>query len=131
MAGFFKDKVAVAGLAFAVIVAVSAGPAPRVEAQVVSESMKVRFQDLDLGNRRDVDRLVARVGAAALEMCGASPFSLREFKAAVSRSQCWRDGVADAIKRIGDPRLTAAFGRQPALASGGSGIMGPPPRDLQ
>ena len=131
MAGFFKDNVTAASLALTVLVIVSAGMAPRAEAQVIRDSVKVRFHDLDPGNPRDVDRLVARVGEAALEMCGASPFSLREVKGAVSRSQCWRDGVADAIRQIGDPRLTAALGRHPAFASGGSEITSSPSRDLQ
>ncbi|WP_067734365.1 UrcA family protein [Novosphingobium naphthalenivorans] len=54
-------------------------------------------------------RTLARIGKAALAVCGASPFSLREVTWSVRHSACWRDSVADAVTRIDDPLLTAAY----------------------
>jgi UrcA family protein len=54
-------------------------------------------------------RTIARIEAAALEACGASPFSLREVKLAVRSSDCWGDSVAATIKRLDDPLLLSAY----------------------
>jgi UrcA family protein len=60
-------------------------------------------------------KLLKRIGEAALEACGASPFSLAEFKIATMRSRCWRDAVDEAVRRVGSPtlRILAMEGRQP------------------
>lgn len=50
-----------------------------------------------------------RLGDAAMEACGASSFSLREVQADVRASPCWRRSMADAVARIGDPMLIAAY----------------------
>lgn len=54
-------------------------------------------------------RTLGRIERAALAVCGASPFSLRELRLAVRDSACWRGSVADAVARIGDPTLNAAY----------------------
>jgi UrcA family protein len=43
-----------------------------------------------------------RIADAALEACGASPYSAAEMKAAVARSQCWKVSYAGAIAQSGD-----------------------------
>jgi UrcA family protein len=59
--------------------------------------------------------LLDQLGEAALEACGGSAFSLREVKAAIKASSCWRDAMADAVRRIDSPQLTVAFERAKTL----------------
>ena len=55
-------------------------------------------------------RLLSRIGNAALESCGASAFSLPELRNATMASQCFKDAVNDAVRRIDSPLLNAAAG---------------------
>ncbi len=74
----------------------------------MTEQMRVRFDHRDLTSSGAARHLLRRIGDAALEACGASPFSLAEFRTATVASRCWRDAVGDAVRRIDDPLLTAA-----------------------
>ncbi len=79
-----------------------------------SETIEIhlRYHPQDLASPAAARRLLARIGDAALEACGASPFSLAEFKIATRNSQCWREAVDGATRRIASPTLTAlASGR--------------------
>src|SRR3984957_1030108 len=70
--------------------------------------IRVRYERRELTSPAAARRLLRRIGDAALESCGASSFSLAEFKTATVMSRCWRDAVDDAVRRIDDPLLTAA-----------------------
>jgi UrcA family protein len=70
--------------------------------------IRVRFERRELTSPAAARRLLRRIGDAALESCGASSFSLAEFKTATVTSRCWRDAFDDAVRRIDDPLLTAA-----------------------
>ena len=70
--------------------------------------IRVRYDRRELISPEGARRLLGRIGDAALESCGASSFSLVEFKAATMVSRCWRDAVDDAVRRVDDPQLTAA-----------------------
>ncbi len=74
----------------------------------VTTEIRVRYDHRDLTSPAAAHRLLGRIRDAALETCGASPFSLPEFKAATVASQCWRDAVENAVRSIDDPLLTAA-----------------------
>jgi len=54
-------------------------------------------------------RTLARIEQAALAVCGASSFSLREMRMSVRDTACWRGSVAGAVARAGDPLLSAAY----------------------
>ena len=71
-------------------------------------AIRVRYDRRELTSPAAARRLLGRIGDAALESCGASPFSLTEFKTATMASRCWRDAVDDAVHRIDHPVLTAA-----------------------
>lgn len=58
---------------------------------------------------RAARQTLARIERAALAVCGASSFSLREMRMSVRTSACWRGSVADAVARTNDPRLSAAY----------------------
>jgi UrcA family protein len=70
--------------------------------------IRVRYDRRELASPAGAHRLLGRIGDAALESCGASKFSLVEFKAATIVSRCWKDAVNDAVRRIDDPVLTSA-----------------------
>jgi len=70
--------------------------------------IRVRYERRELTSPAAARSLLRRIGDAALESCGASSFSLAEFKTATVVSRCWRDAVDDAVRRIGSPVLSAA-----------------------
>jgi UrcA family protein len=84
----------------------------------VTTEIRVRYDHRELTSPSAAHRLLTRIRDAALESCGASPFSLPEFKAATVASQCWRDAVDNAVRSIDDPLLTAAA-REGRLVSTG------------
>jgi UrcA family protein len=75
---------------------------------LVTTEIRVRYDHRDLTSPAAARHLLRRIRDAALESCGASPFSLPEFKAATLASRCWSDAVENAVRRIDNPLLTAA-----------------------
>jgi UrcA family protein len=73
-----------------------------------TSAIRVRYNRTELTSSAGVHNLLKRIRNAALESCGASPFSLAEFKAATEQSQCWKAAVSDAVRSIGSPVLVAA-----------------------
>lgn len=71
-------------------------------------AIHVRYERGDLASPAGARRLLVRIGNAALESCGASAFSLPELKNATLASQCYKDALAEAVRRIDSPLLTAA-----------------------
>ena len=66
----------------------------RVAAAAMERSeIRLRYDRRALASPAGARRLLGRIGDAALESCGASIFSLVEFKAATMVSRCWRDAV--------------------------------------
>lgn len=79
-------------------------------AQIAQRGNPLRLGDdsrTDLATPTAARRLLARIGNAALEACGASTFSLADYKSAIRASPCWHDAVEDASRRIGSPTLRA------------------------
>ena len=75
---------------------------------VETSTIRVRYNRTELTSSVGARNLLKRIGDAALESCGASSFSLAEFKAATEQSTCWRAAVDDAVRNIGSPVLNAA-----------------------
>ena len=73
---------------------------------------RVRYDARDLESSAGARRLLQRIDAAALEVCGASAFSLPEVKVAARESVCWRHSVDDAVRSIDSPLLNAAAQRE-------------------
>lgn len=85
-------------------------------------AIAVRHIDPALGSAREAKVLLNRLSNAAMEACGASSFSVAQYRQAVHDSACWRTSMTDVVQRIDNPYLTAAFeGRhvQQALATQG------------
>jgi UrcA family protein len=70
--------------------------------------IRIRYDHRKLTSPAAARQLLRRIGEAALESCGASPFSLDEVKTAALASPCWKGAVDDAVRRIHNPLLTAA-----------------------
>ncbi len=77
----------------------------------VTESVMLRGATGNPATPQAATRLLQRIGDAAMLVCGASATSLVDMKRSVRASPCWRDSVADTVRRIDDPLLTAAYAR--------------------
>lgn len=77
-------------------------------ARLETSTIRVRYNRTELISTAGARNLLKRIGNAALESCGASPFSLAEFKAVTEQSRCWRAAVDDAVRSVGSPALDAA-----------------------
>ena len=75
-------------------------------------AVAVRQVNLPAETSVQAQRLLGRLSDAAMEACGASSFSVMQYRQAVRGSACWRTSMTDVVHRIGDPRLTAAFERR-------------------
>ena len=75
-------------------------------------AMVVHQADLHPATPAAARRAVARIDAAALRVCGASSFTLREIIAAKRRSPCWREAMAGAMTHASDPLLLDAYKRR-------------------
>ncbi len=69
--------------------------------------IQLRYKHQELTSPTGARFLLRRIGDAALEACGASTFSLAEFKTATQAGKCWRDAVDETVRRIGNPLLNA------------------------
>jgi UrcA family protein len=84
--------------------------------------IKVDHVDYAVANAAQAKQLLARLGDAAMEACGASSFSVPQHKQAVRGSACWRASMSDVVSRIGNPVVTAQFERRlPQQAMAGQG----------
>lgn len=77
----------------------------------ITEAVTLRGVTRNPGSPEAATRLLRRIGDAAMLACGAWATSLAEMKRAVRASPCWHDSVADTVRRIDDPLLTAAYAR--------------------
>lgn len=75
-------------------------------------SARITVHPGDLDNPVAAKRLIDRIEAAALEVCGASPFSFPDVQRAVRRSDCWRQGVSTAVAELHDARLNARLAQR-------------------
>lgn len=104
------------GMLALALAGVAAGSAPALAADSYGSSdettaVRVKLAAVTPETARDAQRSLTRLGNAALEACGASFHSLPDYKDAVRRSDCWHESMRDAVTRIGNPYLTAAYRR--------------------
>jgi len=79
----------------------------------VTTKIHLRYDHRDLSSPVAARQLLHRIHEAALEVCGASSFSLSELKLATRESSCWRNAVADAVHRIDSAMLTTLANNSP------------------
>ena len=86
-----------------------------VERQPVQ--VAVRTHDLDLASLDGSAAMLQRISRAAQEACGASSFSLADYRWATKRSDCYRNSMDRAVADLGAPAVTRLYAEHPALAS--------------
>ena len=64
---------------------------------------------LDLGRSADAALMAGRLDRAAVQACGASRFSARDYRQAVRQSACYRDAMGDAVAALNAPQVSAAL----------------------
>jgi UrcA family protein len=97
-------------VALAIALTALSAPCLAQEVQVGPDRYAVTLRRADLQSTTPAAtrRSLARIDRAAMAVCGASG-SLLEVKRAIRRSACWRESMADALRRIDDPHLSQAW----------------------
>ena len=70
-----------------------------------ARSVAIQYGDLELGNRLAIDRLYARIAAAAERACGT--YDTRDLRARSDWRACYDAAVADAAARVPHTALAA------------------------
>ena len=86
-----------------------------IERQPVQVAVKV--SDLDLTSQDGSATMLQRLSRAAQEACGASSFSVTDYRWAVKRSDCYHSSMARAVADLGAPAVTRLYEEHPVLAS--------------
>lgn len=72
-------------------------------------AVNVRYGDLDLGKSADAAVMLRRIDAAASQACGASDFSLKEYRLAVGRSSCHQESMSRAVAALNARAVSALY----------------------
>ncbi len=72
-------------------------------------AINVHYGDLNVSRPGDAAILLQRIDAAALDACGASSFSFREYRQSVRHSACYNDSMRRAVTALNLPALTASY----------------------
>ncbi|MBB2168222.1 UrcA family protein [Gluconacetobacter aggeris] len=74
-----------------------------------TDAVRVAYDGADLRDAAHARGLLARLDHAALVACGDDRASLDALRAAIGRSDCRQQALAQAVARIGAPMLSAAL----------------------
>jgi len=77
----------------------------------------VRLHDTDLERPKAAAQVLRRLDSAAMEACGASDFSLREYRLTVEGSACHEAGLGRAVAELNVPAVTALYDKRASVAS--------------
>lgn len=80
-------------------------------------SVAVKYGDLDLNSQQGSATMLQRIRDAALEACGASSFSVQDYRWATQRSACYRRGVDHAVAQLGSPSVMRLYEQHGVYAS--------------
>jgi UrcA family protein len=80
-----------------------ASVADAVSVEGNAASIEVRYGDLELGNPLAIDRLYARIAAAAENVCG--DYDARDLRARSDWRACYDAALADAVARAPHPAV--------------------------
>ena len=115
--------IAALGCAFALAGAVCAHAAPSSEAEAAREiesqpvQVAIKFGDLDLASQQGSTAMLQRIGHAALEACGASGFSVPDYKWATKNSACYHGSMDRAVAQLAAPAVTHLYEQRREFAS--------------
>ena len=76
----------------------------------ISESVVVRYQDLDLSQSNDAQKLYSRIKTAAELACGDA--NNNELVRMMEQRACVKHAVADAVAKVNSARLTTIYQAQ-------------------
>ncbi|THD52517.1 UrcA family protein [Phenylobacterium sp.] len=99
---------ALAGAASARAAAVSEADAAR-EIESLPTQVAIKFGDLDLASQPGSEAMLQRISHAALEACGASGFSLPDYRWAVKNTTCYRGSMDRAVADLAAPTVTQLY----------------------
>ena len=71
--------------------------------------VRVAYSDLNLSSQHDSAVLLRRLHEAALEACGASDFSVPDYRRSVERSACYRESMDRAVASVGAPAVSQLY----------------------
>jgi UrcA family protein len=96
------------------IFAVSCALATAMAAPVAMASdspsvVPVAYGDLNLSSPHDSAVLLHRLREAALEACGASDFSVADYRRSVERSACYRESMDRAVSAVDAPAVSQLY----------------------
>ena len=115
--------IAALGCAVAISTAMSARAATFSEADAAREverqpvQVAVRIHDLDLSSQAGSAAMLQRISHAAQEACGASGFSLQDYRWATKRSESYRNSMDRAVADLNAPAVKRLYEQHPALAA--------------
>jgi UrcA family protein len=119
-----NNKILVAlGCAFALAGAASARAAVVSEADAAREvenlptQVAIKFGDLDLASQQGSAAMLQRISHAALEACGASSFSVPDYRWALKNSTCYRGSMDRAVADLAAPTVTRLYEERREYAS--------------
>jgi UrcA family protein len=76
-------------------------------------AVEVRYGDLDLNRPTDAAIMLGRLDKAAMQACGAFPFSsLREYRLAIRGSRCFAKSLSQAVTKLDAPAVTSLYEHQ-------------------
>ena len=95
----------------AALAAMAAAGAPVLAADpgMMTEYVRVNRAAVTPATPGEAKRSLGRLDVAAMQACGASVFSVPDYKSAVRDSSCWHDSMTDVVSRIDNQYLTAAY----------------------
>jgi len=83
--------------------------APVAMASDRQDAVRVVYRDLDLSTPHDSAVLLRRLHSAALAACGASEFSVPDYRRAIERSACYHNSMDRAVAAVGAPAVTQLY----------------------
>jgi UrcA family protein len=90
--------------------------APAAMASDSPSVVRVAYGDLNLSSQRDSAVLLHRLHEASLEACGASEFSVPDYRRSIERSACYRQSMDRAVSAVDAPAVSQLYGAR-ALAA--------------
>ncbi len=92
--------------------AMGAAAAPQDEAVAI----RVSAAGLDLSREPDARRMLQRLRRASLQACGASSFSVSDYRRTVEQSACYRESLDRAVVDLGAPAVGQLYREQGAVS---------------
>jgi UrcA family protein len=83
-----------------------------------SVAVPVTYRDLDLSSQDGASTMLDRLGHAAMDACGASDFSVKDYRWAVAHSACVRNSLDQAVADLDAPTVTRLYQERSAAARG-------------